>query len=534
MKRCIFIYIFIALLLSAPQVGASSGGGLFDVYTEHENSISIPVAADEEVEISVTEALEVEEVEEIEEISEATAPVVKEPEIVSVKSGDSLWAIAEKYLGDGSRYPELIEANKDKYPGLVKNPGLIHPGWKLEIPSEEEEEDSKVEPVDEKGAEDVVVQKDTGMKVEDVVKESQLSTLERLNILNSAFGMASNPETSTAHKEYGESIEGKNLDVDLLLKAGYITKEDFVNLNPPEGYKYAVRDGRVTLVDAKNKPITNSELIVMTLKDLIDNPQEPKIDEDKKLAKDDAKSKQDAYDEAMGRKPKVEKKPKAEEKPKVTEKPKAQEKPKAEEKKAPDAKKVEEVAQQAKTGADKLYSDSLSGMNMPDFRNMKRKDYRSLEGLQRLLTRKELNKYYNLMFGYTDLVNLQKTLKSSQDTYVKKVDKNDTNWFGGNIRTSGNKVEKNEANLTKAWKEYQELYKIAESVAKERQKELNANLKEIKKLEAKRDKIGYDSSRAKENQDLVKQIKKLESANKNLQKDVDAFNKVKNTFGAYK
>ncbi len=47
-----------------------------------------------------------------------------------VQSGDSLWAIAKKYYGDGSKYTKIYNANKDK----VKNPSLIYPGQKLVIP----------------------------------------------------------------------------------------------------------------------------------------------------------------------------------------------------------------------------------------------------------------------------------------------------------------------------------------------------------------------------------------------------------------
>ncbi len=52
----------------------------------------------------------------------------------TVVSGDSLWAIASRFLGDGSKYWDIVEANKDKYPSLVKNPNLIYPGWVLTIP----------------------------------------------------------------------------------------------------------------------------------------------------------------------------------------------------------------------------------------------------------------------------------------------------------------------------------------------------------------------------------------------------------------
>jgi nucleoid-associated protein YgaU len=48
-----------------------------------------------------------------------------------VKSGDSLSKIAKELLGDGSRWPEIYEANKDV---IGDNPNLIKPGQKLNIP----------------------------------------------------------------------------------------------------------------------------------------------------------------------------------------------------------------------------------------------------------------------------------------------------------------------------------------------------------------------------------------------------------------
>lgn len=49
----------------------------------------------------------------------------------TVKSGDSLFKIAKQYLGDGAKYPQLVEKNKTKYPSLVSNPNLIKNGWVL-------------------------------------------------------------------------------------------------------------------------------------------------------------------------------------------------------------------------------------------------------------------------------------------------------------------------------------------------------------------------------------------------------------------
>ena len=51
----------------------------------------------------------------------------------TVKQGESLWRIAQQYLGDGNRYRELIEANKDTYPSLEKNPNLIYKGWQIKV-----------------------------------------------------------------------------------------------------------------------------------------------------------------------------------------------------------------------------------------------------------------------------------------------------------------------------------------------------------------------------------------------------------------
>lgn len=57
----------------------------------------------------------------------SSAPQVK---TYTVVSGDCLWNIAKKLLGDGARYPEIYELNKDK----IKNPNLIQPGQVLTLP----------------------------------------------------------------------------------------------------------------------------------------------------------------------------------------------------------------------------------------------------------------------------------------------------------------------------------------------------------------------------------------------------------------
>ena len=56
-------------------------------------------------------------------------PAAPEPKTFTVVSGDTLFAIAEKFLGDGNRYPEIAKASG------VDNPDLIVPGQVLTIPA---------------------------------------------------------------------------------------------------------------------------------------------------------------------------------------------------------------------------------------------------------------------------------------------------------------------------------------------------------------------------------------------------------------
>ena len=53
--------------------------------------------------------------------------------IHKVVKGDSLWAIAQKYYGNGSLYPKIKEANKSKYPSLAKS-NVIYTNMELIIP----------------------------------------------------------------------------------------------------------------------------------------------------------------------------------------------------------------------------------------------------------------------------------------------------------------------------------------------------------------------------------------------------------------
>lgn len=66
-------------------------------------------------------------------VQTTSRPSTSAPKVTTytVKSGDCLWNIAKKYLGNGARYTEIYNLNKDK----IKNPNLIYVGQVLTLPA---------------------------------------------------------------------------------------------------------------------------------------------------------------------------------------------------------------------------------------------------------------------------------------------------------------------------------------------------------------------------------------------------------------
>ena len=64
-------------------------------------------------------------------VDASLAPPAPQVKTYTVKTGDSLWKIAQQFYGNGSQYPKIIAGN----PGRLKDDKtVIHPGDVLVIP----------------------------------------------------------------------------------------------------------------------------------------------------------------------------------------------------------------------------------------------------------------------------------------------------------------------------------------------------------------------------------------------------------------
>lgn len=69
-------------------------------------------------------------------VSDVSADQIKAPkqeakvEYYVIEKGDTLSAIAKRFLGKAPDYPKIFDANRE----VIKDPNLIYPGQKIRIP----------------------------------------------------------------------------------------------------------------------------------------------------------------------------------------------------------------------------------------------------------------------------------------------------------------------------------------------------------------------------------------------------------------
>ncbi|MEV5003853.1 LysM peptidoglycan-binding domain-containing protein [Nocardioides sp. LML1-1-1.1] len=110
-----------ALLFIAAPIAAQA--------TTISSAAAAPTATVEHASVGVVDQAPVQQDVKVETEQERTGPKTVEH---AVKPGESLWSIAEDHLGDGARYKEIAQLNRDLLGG---QPSFLEPGWVLKLPA---------------------------------------------------------------------------------------------------------------------------------------------------------------------------------------------------------------------------------------------------------------------------------------------------------------------------------------------------------------------------------------------------------------
>ncbi|MCB0198005.1 MAG: peptidoglycan-binding protein LysM [Anaerolineae bacterium] len=99
-------------------------------FGQNEVKLSGQAASAEALEKTVLMAGNVQGVKAVSAAGVTAPPQTGKVEYYEIQKGDTLSAIAKKFLGQASAYPKIFEANRE----VIKDPNLIYPGQKIRIP----------------------------------------------------------------------------------------------------------------------------------------------------------------------------------------------------------------------------------------------------------------------------------------------------------------------------------------------------------------------------------------------------------------
>ena len=413
------------------------------------------------------------------------------------------------------------------------------------------------------------VEKDTSVSADKVKNLPQWSTEEKIKKLQSALDSAN--RALLAQKKRIADLNEQT--VRFLIDNKFMTEEEWMAMNPPEGYTYRLnRVGKIELVGSDNKPLTNADMAALDkkAKETAKAPEtkpatetKPAVDKSKSEADADAKAKQEAYDKAAKEaKAKAEAEKAAKEKAdkakndkaaadKIAAEKAAKEKADAEkaaadkaaaEKAAKEKADAEKAAAEAAKVAETRYQKILSEIGVPDLADKRNDYYKGIKNGSDLLSKgffggtTSFYKFVNSMdFPEYDIPSLQRDLREAQKNYEKAIDKNKTGRvlgiFGDTIESAGKKVEQSRARLEKAWGELGKALDESKAKAKELEANVSSNKAKAATAQKELDKLDkYDSKNAGEVQRLSKEIKDINEKVSDDEKKLNNYKELKSVF----
>ena len=549
MKRMSLLVLLLVLVYSLPALAST-------LPFEEDGSISISGEA-----VSVSEEGDIAPPAARVETTAAAAEAPKAPEPKPTKThkvapGDTLWGLAQKYLGDGKRFWEIVKANASKFPTLAKNPDLILDGWELIIPEDEKKEEAK--PADTAAAPDAQTPaaadpaKPATSDAKEPAKSKPLTVAQKTKKLQDAV---------TAMNRYllkkGLTMTELNeATVREMINLGIITEEEWMSLTPPDGMRWVIKNNDVILVNRDGNPITNDEAKAAEEKSNLAEKAKEAAKEAVKKAQEAVETAKKAAEEALKKakeqkdkaaqdeaKKKADEAKAAEEAKQLAEKEAAKKEAEAKAaaekaKKEAEAKAAAEKAEkEAKSRGEQNFLNDLKAMKMPNIADQRKEYDKAIWDATRFLpaTFWKASPFYKFTDGPKHLVILQNQLLEAQKLYEKKVREQDTDKFlgiwGDNIESAAKKVKEAKGKLQEAWNEAQAVFAQAKEKATGLESEIKANNTEIASIKKELAKIDqYNPDNGPKVQELLGKVRTCEAKIKDRQEQLENYAKIKALF----